>query len=204
MITKEQLKSITGIADDAKLTQLFAGITKTAEKYSINTNLRMCHFLAQILHESGNFVAVKENLNYSAEGLTKTFPKYFPTNESAIAYAKKPEKIANKVYSNRMGNGDETSGDGFKFCGKGYIQITGKENYTALAKDTGIDCVNHPELLLLPENAIISAGWYWNSRKLNAFADADDIVTITKKINGGTIGIDDRKAKLLKCKSIIK
>jgi putative chitinase len=103
-----------------------------------------------------------------------------------------------------MGNGNEASGDGFKYSGKGYIQITGKENYALLTKDTGTDFVNHPELLLTNENAIMSAGWYWNSRKLNAYADIDDILTITKKINGGTIGLEDRKAQLTKCKQIIK
>jgi putative chitinase len=204
MITNEQLKAITGIKDDVKINGLISGLTKVAVKYEINTKLRLCHFLAQLMHESGGFSLVKENLNYSADGLLKIFPKYFPTKEIATAYARQPQKIANKVYGNRMGNGNEASGDGFKYSGKGYIQITGKENYALLTKDTGTDFVNHPELLLTNENAIMSAGWYWNSRKLNAYADIDDILTITKKINGGTIGLEDRKAQLTKCKQIIK
>lgn len=164
--------------------------------YQVNTQLRIAHFMAQIEHES-NLKPVSENLNYSAEGLMITFKKYFPNPTMANFYAKKPIKIANRVYADRMGNGNETSGDGYKFRGRGFIQITGKSNYLVLAKDTGINCYNDPDLLLEEANSMISALWFWQKNKLNDFADKNDIVGITKKINGGTNGLEHRK-KLLK------
>ena len=204
MVTKEQIKTITGILDDKVLTSITSGLTITMVKYEINTKLRICHFLAQMLHESGNLQHLHENLNYSAEGLNKTFHKYFPTLESATSYARNQEKIANKVYSNRMGNGDELSGDGYNFRGRGGFQTTGKDNYSLLSKDTGIDFINHPELLETYKYAILSAGYFWNSHKLNIKADKDDVVGITQIINGGQIGITERTVLLSKCKNIIK
>lgn len=164
--------------------------------YQVNTQLRIAHFMAQIEHES-NLKPVSENLNYSAEGLMITFKKYFPNPTMANFYAKKPIKIANRVYADRMGNGNETSGDGYKFRGRGFIQITGKSNYLVLSKDTKINCYNNPNLLLKEANSMISALWFWQKNKLNDLADKNDIVGITKKINGGTNGLEHRK-KLLK------
>jgi putative chitinase len=204
-ITNEQLKGIIGnIYDDNKTTQIVNSLNETFDKYHINNILRVCHFLAQILHESGAFKYTSENLNYSAQGLMKTFPKYFPTLEIANQYAKNPQKIANKVYANRMGNGDENSGDGWKYRGRGNIQTTGKSNYQLLTESFKIDFVNHPEYLEQQLYSTISAGWFWNSRSLNQYADQDNILTITKKINGGTNGLEDRKLWLIKCKNIIK
>ncbi len=168
-------------------------------KYSVTTPLRIAHFMAQIEHES-NLKPIEENLNYSASGLIRVFRRYF-TDLEAIQFQRQPQKIANRVYANRMGN--VASNDGYHFRGRGFIQITGRENYTKLSKDTDIDFVNNPDLLLQEPNALLSALWFWNSRGLNKFADNDDILTITKRINGGTIGLNDRKAKLSKWKKLI-
>jgi len=165
--------------------------------YHVNTPLRIAHFMAQIEHESG-LKPISENLNYSAERLLVIFPKYFISNEDANRYARNPQKIANIVYANRMGNGSETSGDGYKFRGRGFIQITGKDNYTMLSKDTRIDFLTNPDLLLQEANSMISALWFWNKNKLNELADKNDIVGITKRINGGTNGIEHRKDLLKK------
>lgn len=169
---------------------------ETFEKYSINTVFRACHFLSQVMHESGDFKFKEENLNYSEHGLLTTFPKYFDV-ETARTYARHPEKIANKVYSNRMGNGDEASGDGWRHRGFGFIQITGKDNQTKAIKDLGL---TKPEDLKEDRNAMLSAGWFWNSRALNAIADngltIDVVEAVTKKVNGGKIGLNDRLEKL--------
>lgn len=202
-ITIQQLKQITGVNDITFLTSAVNGINETLSKYNINTPLRISHFLAQIFHESGYLKALKENLNYSAQGLTKTFKKYFINEAAALPYARNQEKIANKVYANRMGNGPESSGDGWKYRGRGVIMITGKDNYTTLSKDTGIDFVKKPQLLEQMDYAIMSGGWYWNKNNLNTIADKDDILTITKRINGGTIGIESRKEILQKIKKIM-
>lgn len=169
------------------------------DKYGINTPLRKAHFWGQVAHESG-CKPIQENLNYSAEGLSKTFKKYFPTKELANTYAHKKIQIANKVYSNRMGNGNEASGDGWKYRGRGFIQITGKENYTSLTKDTGTDYLINPDLLLNEPDALISALWFWNKRNLSKYADKDDVVTITKLINGGVIGLAERQDNVKKLK----
>lgn len=171
------------------------------DKYGINTTLRKAHFLAQIEHESG-LKPISENLNYSASGLMSTFPKYFNSNNSNF-YARKPELIANKVYANRMGNGNYESGDGWKYRGRGFIQITGKENYFRLSNDTDIDFLKNPDLLLQEANSMLSALWFWNLKGLNAFADKDDIITITKRINGGLNGIEHRKQLLKKWKGLV-
>jgi putative chitinase len=174
---------------------VIAMLPDTMAKFEINTPLRLSHFLAQAGHESGNFRLVKENLNYSAKGLMGIFKKYFPTEALAKSYERKPEKIANKVYGGRMGNGDEASGDGAKFCGRGYIQLTGKTNYQAFFKSMELD-VNSDPTLVATKYALASAAWFWSKNGLNKLADGgatEGVVTsITKRVNGGTIGLDDR------------
>jgi putative chitinase len=154
---------------------------------------RAAAFLAQIAHESGGFNFVKENLNYSAKGLMGTFKKYFPTEAIAKQYERQPEKIANRVYANRMSNGDEASGDGYKFCGRGLIQLTGRANYTKFSQDLGISLDETVAYLETPEGAVSSAGWFWDQNNLNSYCDKDDFIGLTKRINGGTIGLEDRK-----------
>ena len=174
---------------------VIAQIPFIQSNYKVNTLLRLSHFLAQCGHESANFRAVKENLNYSAEGLNKTFKKYFPTLESAKDYARQPERIASKVYANRMGNGNEASKDGFKYAGKGFIQLTGKANYMEFDKSVPEDIMANPELVAT-KYPLASAAWFWDKNGLNAIADkgATDAVvkSITKRVYGGTIGLEDR------------
>jgi putative chitinase len=163
--------------------------------YDINTPQRIASFIAQCAHESGNFTALKENLNYKWETLRRLFPKYFPTDEMAKDYASRPNKqaaIANRIYAGRMGNGDESSGDGFRYCGRGLIQLTGRSNYQAFADSLEMDINDVPEYLATFEGAAQSACWFWETNGLNKFADADDILNMTKRINGGTIGLQDR------------
>jgi putative chitinase len=160
--------------------------------YEINTPKRIAAFIAQCAHESGGFRFLKENLNYKAESLMKTFPKYFSDRDTANAYAKQPVKIANRVYANRMGNGDEASGDGYKYCGRGLIQLTGKSNYSWFAASLEISPDEASAYLETFEGAAQSACWFWESNNLNVEADAGDIKKMTKKINGGYIGLDDR------------
>ena len=167
--------------------------------YEINTPERVAAWLAQCAHESGYFRFLKENLNYRAASLQKVFKKYFPTEEMAKAYEKKPEKIANRVYANRMGNGDEASGDGFRYLGRGLIQLTGKNNYTFFAASIDTPLEEIPEYLQTFEGAVQSACWFWEQNNLNRFADSGDIVTLSKRINGGTIGMEDRLMKYEKC-----
>ena len=171
--------------------------------YEVNTPLRLAHFFAQIEHES-NLKPIEENLNYSASALKRVFKKYFPNDTMANFYARKPEKIANRVYADRMLNGPESSGDGWRYRGRGFIQITGKHNYTELSKDTGIDYVNSPDLLLSESDSMVSALWFWNRAKLNRYADNDDVLTITKRINGGTNGLNHRTQLVEKYKKIFK
>lgn len=170
-------------------------IPEVAAKFQINTPLRLAHFLAQCGHESGGFRLVQENLNYGAKGLLTTFKKYFPTEEIAKAYERKPENIANMVYANRMGNGDKASGDGWKYRGRGFIQLTGKNNYAAFDKVVPENILEQPDLVAT-RYPLLSAGWFWNNVGLNAVADkgaTDAVVTaVTKKVNGGTIGLPDR------------
>jgi len=159
--------------------------------YKLNRN-RAAHFFAQTAHESGNFKAFSENLNYSAQGLRGIFGKYFPTQAMADAYARKPEKIANRVYANRMGNGDEASGDGWRYRGRGLIQLTGKDNYTFFAGSLGIPVEEAADYLSTFEGAAQSACFFWEQNKLNRFADANDVKGLTRAINGGFIGLEDR------------
>ena len=172
-------------------------IVKILPDYEINTKFRIAAFLAQCAHESGNFRAIKENLNYRWETLRKLFPKYFPTDDLAKQYAgmpnpKKQEAIANRIYANRMGNGPEESGDGFRYCGRGLIQLTGKYNYERYAESLEISVEEASEHLTTFEGCVQSACWFWESNNLNQWADKQDMVTLTKRINGGTIGLEDR------------
>jgi putative chitinase len=162
-------------------------------QYQIDTPQRLAAFLAQCAHESGNFVFIKENLNYRWQSLRKTFPKYFPTDQLAQQYEKQPEKIANRVYANRMGNGPEESGDGWRFCGRGLIQLTGRDNYSWFAASLEISPEEASEYMETFEGAAQSACWFWETNNLNQWADRGDIVTLTKRINGGTIGLEDRQ-----------
>ena len=174
---------------------VIAQIPGVMEKFQINTPLRLAHFLAQCGHESGGFRLTKENLNYSAKGLMGIFKKYFPNEALANQYARKPEKIANKVYGGRMGNGPEASGDGAKYCGRGYIQLTGKDNYTAFGKSINEDIASNPTIVA-EKYALLSAAWFFSKNGLHKLADGgatDAVVTqITKRVNGGTIGLADR------------
>lgn len=163
------------------------------EEYEINTPKRIAAFMAQCGHESGGFVWLTENLNYSAAGLMKTFAKYFPDQATAAAYARQPDKIANRVYANRMGNGNEASGDGARYKGRGLIQVTGKDNYFWFASSLEITPEAAAEYMQTFEGAAQSACWYWENTSLNKLADAGDILAMTKRINGGTIGLEDRK-----------
>ena len=178
-------------------TTIMAEMSLVTEKFGITNPLRMAHFLSQCSHESANFTAVRENLNYSAKALMSTFKKYFPTMELALAYERKPEKIGNKVYANRMGNGDEISGDGFKFRGRGYIQLTGKVNYKAFSDFIGEDCVANPDLVAT-KYPLASAAFFFNNNNLWTICDkgatSDVVVLVTKRVNGGTNGLEERQS----------
>ena len=194
MITLELLQKLCP-KTKANILQLYAEpLHEVAEYYDMYVNMhRAAAFVAQTAHESGGFNFVKENLNYSAKGLMGTFKKYFPSDDIARQYERKPEKIANRVYANRMGNGPEESGDGYKYCGRGLIQLTGKDNYTRFAADLGISIDETVAYLETPQGAVSSAGWFWDNNNLNSYCDKDDFVTLTKRINGGTIGLEDRQ-----------
>jgi putative chitinase len=179
----------------------FEPLQETFEKYQINTAKRQACFIGQCMHESGGFKFLRENLNYSAKALMNTWPSRFPDADTAEKYARQPEMIANKVYSGRMGNTED--GDGAKYIGRGLIQLTGKDNYMAFGEAIGEDLVANPQLVEEPRYAALSAGWFWNKRGLNALADAMDITTLTIRINGGKIGIDDRIAKINKALDIL-
>ena len=189
--TKEQLKEM--IPKNPYVDQWYTALSEILPEYDINTPQRVAAFLAQCAHESGGFIFLKENLNYKAASLRKVFPKYFPDDATAAEYANKPEKIANRVYANRMGNGDENSGDGWRYCGRGLIQLTGKNNYTFFAASLDIPVEEASEYLQTFEGAVQSACFFWEQNKLNQWADNGDILTLTKRINGGTIGLEDRK-----------
>jgi putative chitinase len=186
-----KLDKLKGHIPDA----VIAMIPDTAAKFQINTPLRLAHFLAQCGHESGGFRLTKENLNYSAKGLMGIFKKYFPTEALAKSYERQPAKIANKVYGGRMGNGPESSGEGAKYCGRGYIQLTGKDNYIAFGKSIGVDMTINPDLVS-SQYSLLSAAWFFSKNGLHKMADegsTDAVVTkITKRVNGGTIGLADR------------
>ena len=186
------ISKLKGHVPDAVIAQL----PEVMEKFQINTPVRIAHFLSQCGHESGNFKVVNENLNYGAKGLLGLFKKYFPTEAKALEYERKPEKIANLIYGGRMGNGPEASGEGYKFRGRGYIQLTGKDNYSAFDKVVAEDIVANPDLVAT-KYPLLSAAWYWNSRKINSVCDqgaTDEVVKkVTKLVNGGEIGLADRQ-----------
>jgi putative chitinase len=190
LITEKQLTEL--LPGNKYITHWCVSLNEILPEYDINTPKRVSAFIAQCAHESGGFKFLKENLNYKAESLVKTFKKYFPTIDVARAYEKQPAKIANKVYANRMGNGNEPSGDGFRYCGRGLIQLTGKDNYTLFAESIETPVEDIPEYLGTFEGAVQSACWFWETNNLNQWADKGDILTLTKRINGGTIGLDDR------------
>lgn len=171
----------------------------TCKAYEIDSPLRIAGFLSQIAHESMGMTRLIENLNYSAEGLMRVWPSRFKTMDVALQYARNPEKIANKVYANRMGNGDEASGDGWRFRGRGLKQLTGRANYAEFTQAVGQDFVKEPDALLDPVNAALSAGWFWHENGLNRLADLGDVEAMTKRINGGLIGLEDRKKRYLRC-----
>lgn len=192
MITLELLQGMFPKTKTSTLESYVDPLNEVCDKFEINTAERVAMFLAQIGHESGGLSVIQENLNYRAERLAVIFPKYFRDVDTS-EYAHNPEKIANRVYANRMGNGDEDSGDGYKFRGRGLIQLTGHNNYASFASDMGMDIDEAVEYLATPEGAAMSAGWYWNKTHLNQWADNSDVVTVTKKINGGTIGLAERE-----------
>lgn len=192
-LTLQQLKQL--LPKNPYVEHWHGALSQLLPDYEINTPQRIAAFVAQCAHESGGFTALKENLNYKAATLRKIFPKYFPTDELAQAYASMPNKqeaIANRVYANRMGNGDEHSGDGYRYCGRGLIQLTGKQNYQNFADSLEITVEEASEYLSTFEGAAQSACWFWETNNLNQWADKGDIVTLTKRINGGTIGLEDR------------
>ena len=188
---KQKISILLSFSKDKVIEQ----IPEIQSKFQVNTPLRLAHFLAQAGHESGGFRAVNENLNYGAKGLLGLFKKYFPTEEKAKLYERKPEKIANLIYGGRMGNGPEASGEGYKYRGRGYIQLTGKDNYKAFDATVPENILESPDLVAT-KYPLLSAAWFWNSRKLNALADqgaTEAVVTsVTKRVNGGTIGLPDR------------
>ena len=172
-------------------------------RYEIDSTVRQAMFLSQIAHESGNFRFVEENLNYSVNGLRSVFGKYFANDEIAAQYARQPERIANRVYANRMGNGDEDSGDGWKYRGRGLIQLTGKNNYLTYAMQSNNDSLIDPQIVIEPEYATDSAGWFWATNGLNRLADKGDVKRVTRKVNGGYNGLTDRSAKFGKLMIIL-
>lgn len=186
MVNSEQLKKMH-IGE-----QWVDALNETFQRFNILTPIQQASFIGQAGHESGNFRMLEENLNYRAETLMKVWPKRFPTLEFAKQYEKNPKKIANSVYANRMGNRDEASGDGYRFRGRGLFQLTGHAGYFHAGQALGEDFVMQPELVATPKYAAMTAGWFWNTHKLNQYADRTDFLMMTKKINGGTIGLDDR------------
>jgi putative chitinase len=191
ILTLDQLRQL--IPRNKHVTYWHHALEQLLPDYGIDTEKRIAAFVAQCAHESGEFTMIKENLNYRWETLRRIFPKYFPNDELAKQFAGKPEAIANKVYANRMGNGDEASGDGYRYSGRGLIQLTGKDNYFWFAESIGISAEEASEYMSTFEGAAQSACWFWETNNLNKWADQGDIETLTRKINGGTIGIEDRK-----------
>ena len=176
-------------------------LNATFAKYDISTPVRQACFIGQCQHESENFTKLEENLNYSASRLMAVWPSRFPSLDVANQYANNPEKLANKVYGGRMGNVED--GDGWKYHGRGLIQLTGKDNYANCGSGLGVDLLSNPEWVATPEYAALSAGWFWNKKGLNDLADTGDYETMTKRINGGVLGLDDRKAKIAKAREIL-
>jgi putative chitinase len=193
MIDRHVLLSLGVSLPDADKYLPFLNMTML--KRDINTPVRQAMFLSQLAHESGNFKFVVENLNYSADALRRVFGKYFPTEALANEYARQPERIANRVYADRMGNGPESSGDGWKYRGRGLIQLTGKNNYASFSMQADNNALVEPDLVAQPELAVDSAGWFWTTNRLNQLADTGDVKAVTRRINGGFNGLADREAK---------
>lgn len=193
MLMRDDLVAVMPRAANAA-DRLTPALDAAMARYEIDTPARMAAFLAQLAHESGQLQRWSENLTYRWQRLREVFPKYFRTDADAQAFDRQPERIANRVYGGRMGNGPEASGEGWRYRGRGPIQLTGKDNYRACGADIGVDLVNQPERLETPEVGCLAAGWFWAKRGLNALADAGDFVAITKKINGGLIGLEEREA----------
>ncbi len=200
-LTLDQLKQV--IPKNQYVSYWHHALEQLLPQYEINTPDRIAAFLAQCAHESGGFVFIKENLNYRWQSLRKVFPKYFPTDALAQQYEKQPQKIANRVYANRMGNGPEESGDGWRFCGRGLIQVTGRDNYSWFAASLQISPEEASEYMETFEGAAQSACWFWESNNLNQWADKRDILTLTKRINGGTIGLEDRQKHYEHCLHVL-
>jgi len=190
ILTKEQLAQL--IPGNPYVDYWHSAMERCLPDYDINTPQRVAAFMAQCGHESGNFKFLKENLKYRAQSLVKVWPKYFPNMDIANQYAGNEEKIANRAYANRMGNGPEESGDGWRFCGRGLIQLTGRNNYQNFADSIETDINDIPHYLATFEGAVQSACWFWETNNLNKWADTGDMLTLTKRINGGTLGLDDR------------
>lgn len=194
MLTLPSLRAAAPAASSVACATYAEPLCTATKEFGIDTNARLAAFLAQILHESGNLRYVVENLNYDAQRLRAVFGRYF-TSDEAARYAHKPEAIANRVYAHRLGNGNEASGDGWRYRGRGLIQITGRANYDACGRGLGLDLLAEPALLEHPIQAARSAAWFWHSRNLNKLADARDIEAITRRINGGLNGLADRRAQ---------
>lgn len=193
MITASILRAAVPSASTTNIERFAAPLADACAEFGIDTPARLAAFLAQVAHESGSLGRMVENLNYSAEGLRAVFPRYFSDPATALDFARQPQRIANRVYAGRLGNGDEAGGDGWRFRGRGLIQITGRENYRTCGAALGLDLDAAPELLEQPSAASRSAAWFWRSRDLNRLADAGDLQAITKRINGGLTGYADRK-----------
>lgn len=193
MLSADILRAALPAARPTDIARLATPLAEACAEWGIDTPLRLAGFLAQIAHESGQFRALAENLNYSAEALLRVFPRHFDAAQAAV-YTRQPQRIGSRVYANRMGNGDEAGGDGWRYRGRGLIQVTGRDNYAACGTALGLDLIAQPELLEQPSPAARSAAWFWHSNGLNRPADARDIETITRRINGGLTGLDDRKA----------
>ena len=191
ILTKQQLAQL--LPGNPYIDNWYHALEQCLPEYDINTPRRVAAFIAQCAHESGNFKFLKENLNYKAASLMKVWPRYFPTMEIAQQYAGKQEMIANRAYGGRMGNGPEATGDGWRFCGRGLIQLTGRNNYQAFADSIETNINDIPAYLQTFEGAVQSACWFWENNNLNQWADAGDILTLTKRINGGTLGLADRQ-----------
>lgn len=202
MIDEKVLSGIGVSPDDTA--KWVPPLNMTMLKYNMDTPQRQAMFLAQCAHESGNFKFVVENLNYSTEALMRVFRKYFPNEDLAQAYARQPERIANYVYADRMGNGDWKSGDGWRFRGRGLIQLTGRNNYALFSMHAENDALMNPDIVATPEYAAESAGWFWNTNRLNRLADTGDVRAVTRRVNGGFNGLADRQLKYDKILALLE
>lgn len=190
MMTQDQIRRVFPRIQPNKI----SGLIDAMDRFNINTPLRQAAFLAQCAHESREFTVTEENLNYSPERLLAVFPKYFQTTDEANRYGRNPQAIANRVYANRMGNGSESSGDGYKYRGRGYIQLTGHDNYMRYAASSATDALSTPGIVSNSDGAALSAAWFWNKNGLNELADKEDMMTITRRVNGGLNGLQERMA----------